>query len=46
MQAPHCARAIACLLTGTLSLPHVSAWAGPADELRDLVGARGAGGEA
>lgn len=39
-------RAIACLLAGALSLPSASAWAGPADELRDLVGAKGAGGEA
>lgn len=46
MQPRHLSRAIACLLAGALSLPSATAWAGPADDLRDLVDAKGAGGEA
>ncbi len=46
MQMRRHSRFTAFLLAGTLSLPSVTAWAGPADELRDLIGARGAGGEA
>jgi hypothetical protein len=39
-------RTVAGLLAIALSLPAASAWAGPADDLRDLVGTKGAGGEA
>jgi hypothetical protein len=46
MEHRRLSRAIACLLAGTLSLPSATVWAGPADDLRDLVGAKGAGGEA
>jgi len=46
MQPRRLSRAIAGLLAGALSAPSVTVWAGPADDLRDLVGAKGAGGEA
>lgn len=46
MQPRRLSSAIACLLAGALSLPSATAWAGPADDLRDLVDAKGAGGEA
>jgi hypothetical protein len=46
MQPRRYSRAIAGLLAGALSLPSVTAWAGPADDLRDLVDARGSSGEA
>ncbi|RVU43753.1 hypothetical protein [Rubrivivax rivuli] len=46
MQPRRTLRTVSGLLAVALSLPSASAWAGPADELRDLVGARGAGGEA
>jgi hypothetical protein len=46
MQPRRLSRAIACLLAGALSLPSATLWAGPADDLRDLVDAKGAGGEA
>jgi hypothetical protein len=46
MQPRRLSSAIACLLAGALSLPSATAWAGPADDLRDLVGAKGASGEA
>lgn len=46
MQHRRPSRILAGLLAAALSLPAASVWAGPADELRDLVGARGAGGEA
>lgn len=45
MQPRRFSRAIACLLTGALILPSANVWAGPADDLRDLIGAKGAGGE-
>lgn len=46
MQPHRVSRAIACLLAGVLSLPSATVWAGSAEALRDLVGAKGAGGEA
>lgn len=46
MQPRRLSRAMASLLAGVLSLPPATAWAGPADDLRDLVGAKGASGEA
>lgn len=45
MQSRRFSRAMACLLTGALSMPSATVWAGPADDLGDLVGAKGAGGE-
>jgi hypothetical protein len=45
MPSRHFSRALACLLTGALSLPSVTVWASAA-ELRDLVGVRGAAAEA
>lgn len=45
MHARPAPRLLACLLAGLLGLPSPAVWAGPADDLRDLVGARGAGGE-
>lgn len=39
------ARVLACGLAISLAAPMAPAWAGPADDLRDLVGARGASGE-
>lgn len=46
MPLRHCHRPVAGLLSVALSLPSLPAWAGPADDLRDLVGARAAGAEA
>jgi hypothetical protein len=39
-------RSVAGVVAGALGLTSIPAWAGPADELRDLVGARGASAEA